>query len=164
MQLIIFTLFSSALAGVCPTRGAPFAFGSRINTRSIYSGTYTTLYSQPGPGQQSGAQFPYIKNVAESEQVGLATVSLLGKDKEYILQTEFAPIAQECSCYWLDAKELAGAPHYITSGEYHIRFKEETIDKPGYDVISPGINFEIPVTRKLSTKRYISKNRNCSSH
>lgn len=141
--MLVLSFVSLALAGLCPDR-EPFTFAPGVNAPSTVSKTYTILYAQPAPGQESGAQFPYTKNVGAGEPVGLATVSLVGGGREFVLQTGFAPIVQQCSCYWLDAKELAAAPHSVPAGEYRIRIKQ---DGGGYDVVSGAIYLETSVKR-----------------
>ncbi|KAI0216614.1 hypothetical protein L0F63_005904 [Massospora cicadina] len=76
-------------------RKFPFYFDSYLNASSTVSDVYTTLYSNPQPGQQSSAQFPYTKVANLKDQVGLATVYLIGNDHKYPLQSKFAPIPQE---------------------------------------------------------------------
>ncbi|KAI0232045.1 hypothetical protein L0F63_005959, partial [Massospora cicadina] len=103
----------------------PFYFNSYPNAMSTVSDVYTTLYSNPQPGQQSSAQFPYTEIAKrKKDQVGLATVYLVGNYHKYLLQLKFAPIVQNCSCYWIDAKSLANKFKNITSGRYQIRIKE----------------------------------------
>ncbi|KAI9293636.1 hypothetical protein K502DRAFT_366531 [Neoconidiobolus thromboides FSU 785] len=102
----------------------PITFtGSPLATSSI-SSQGTVLYSTPGTGQTSGAQFLYQKNISDSKQVGLAEVHLVSNNGiDVVLQTGFDTITQECSCYYIDAKDLIQKiPNLRSANDYRISF------------------------------------------
>ena len=80
----------------------------------------------------SGAQFPYSKNSASGP---LVSVKLTNTETGFseTLQTDFDMIAQKCSCYWIDMKDLVSlfGNKIKTSRFYRLKF-----DSPSYQALS----------------------------
>lgn len=91
---------------------------------SSISTTGTTLFFNPTGAQQSGAQFLYTKNFPATRVIPLARVFLreASSGREWLLQEGFAALPQECSCYYIDAKELASRQGVSANGRYALRF------------------------------------------
>ncbi|KAJ9077267.1 hypothetical protein DSO57_1018498 [Entomophthora muscae] len=120
----------------------PITFLGQPNATSSLGTKPTTLYAEPKPGQHEGAQFMYEKNT--DKIVATATVFLNSPMLREKLQTGFAPIPQECSCYWLNATQLAYDIPSLTSGLYYLSFEAST-----YNIRSGSFAFDIPTPPQI---------------
>lgn len=167
------TMAALASATVPPTSSAwssAIAFRSTPNGHALTSlsahlftnGQLTVLHANVPPSNpsgtaavESGAQILYTKSTAALTAVPphpLVTVSLVNTETgvEWELMSDFDPIAQKCSCYWVDAKELVEAAgdgdELVTSNKYRLRFRGASMDvSSGYfgiksDSVSDGNN------------------------
>ncbi|KAJ9055050.1 hypothetical protein DSO57_1008088 [Entomophthora muscae] len=124
----------------------PAYFHSSPKAISTVSDISTTLYSKPKKGQYNSARFPYTKVATPQDKVNLATVYLVGRDHKYRLQSKFAIVPQECSCYWINATQLSRSFPQLRTGNYKLSIRENGNQKKKYTVESG--SFRLKINRK----------------
>lgn len=102
----------------------------------------TTLGTKQG---STNAQILYEK-VKQSDAAPLVSVLLMEDQREVMTmyKDRFDMVSQQCSCYWIDIKDVASqVPHLPASDKYYLRFLD-TLNTPprfdarsGYFAISP---------------------------
>lgn len=114
----------------------PFSFQGQPIVGSTMA-SVTTLYAEPKPGQPEGAQLRYKKNT--HDVIATAAVFLDSPHHREQIDTDFAPIPQECSCYWLNATELSTKFPKLVTGQYHLTFESSD-----YTVRSGSFELDLP--------------------
>ena len=113
----------SAVSGQITWQGFPIA-ASSLNKGG---GKVTTLAVDGNP---SGAQFPYTKDMSKKSIAPLVEVHLINvenKNFDLRLAMNFDMMSQECSCYWINATEIANKSNgtaVASSNSYQIVFRE----------------------------------------
>lgn len=117
---------------------APITWLGSKNAKTIDSvgDELVTLYS--GDQGLKSTQFLYQKNTDKSLNAPLVQVVLQNdaSKQEFVMQTGFDMISQNCSCYWIDAKTTLTAAKFST-GQYAIIFRGKGVElKSGLFVLS----------------------------